>query len=175
MRKIRKFSEWWNKPFRRSLSCYEDKELVKNLRKNYAFFGNLFSRLDLSRNISFESLFGYELLYQNNLSCNREKHIKLPKAYNPILENEYQVLDLAYHWHNRLHFSETLAEEHHVEASLGFELGQNENQWIPVEQIIYSPASYQNLEPLQKPKLLPMRGLSGLQAPGSCRYFELYF
>jgi len=126
------------------LITYVDEELTNNLRKNNAIFGNLFSRLKLSRSISFETLFGYELLQQNNLSCNREKQLPIPMDKISVLANEYKVLDLAYHFHNRLRFSETLGEDHQVEASLGFELGQNENEWVKVKQSVLSTGSGTN-------------------------------
>ncbi len=127
---------------------YVDEELTNNLRKNYAVFGNLFSRVDVSRNISFESIFGYEVFYQNNQSYNRAKNVTIPIVNNHVLENEYQVLDLAYHWHNRLNFSEIIAMNHKILASIGYEIGQSENQWIPVKQTISSPSDNNNSAPL---------------------------
>jgi len=123
------------------LISYVDAELTDNLRKNNAIFGNLFSRLELSRNISLETLFGYELLQQNNLSYNRKKLLPIPMHKISVLANEYRVLDLAYHFHNRLSFSETLGKNHQVEASLGFELGENENEWIKVQQSVFAAGS----------------------------------
>lgn len=128
---------------------YVGEELTHNLRKNYAVIGNMFSRVDISRIISFETNFGYEVYYQNNLSCNRTKDVQIRITNNPVHENEYQVLDLAYQWHNRLNFRETIAEIHQVRASLGFEFGQNENQWIPVKKSVLSLSSSQNTAPVQ--------------------------
>jgi len=113
---------------------YLDQELTNNLRENYAVFGNLFSTVDISRNISFESVFGYEILYQNNQSCNRSLNVSVPNANNPVMEYDYQVLDLAYHLRNAITFRETFAADHQVMASVGFEMGQSENEWIPVEE-----------------------------------------
>lgn len=119
---------------------YVDQELTNNLRENYVIFGQLHSKVNVSRNISFESLFGYEIYHQNNRSCNRSKSVMIPITYNPIMENDYQVLDLAYHWHNHLHLFKTYAKDHMVKASIGYETGMSENQWIPVQQRVYAPA-----------------------------------
>ena len=104
---------------------YLDEELTNNLRKNYAVFGNLASKVDISRQISYKSLFGYELYYQDNLSCNKSNAHVPASTYNPVLENYYKVLDLAYHWQNYLQYTgnemsvtwELWADEDHGEVN----------------------------------------------------------
>lgn len=115
---------------------YLDIELTNNVRKNYALFGNLTTRIDLMRNIDLQSTFGYEVFYQNNISNNRKWSINVPIIYNPVLETGYKVLDLGMHFQNYLHYKNILANHHKLEAFVGFEYGQNENEWIPVSQSV---------------------------------------
>jgi TonB-linked SusC/RagA family outer membrane protein len=120
---------------------YLDMELTNNKRKNYTIFGNLTSRIDLTRNLGLQTTFGYELFYQNNISNNRTLPVNVTLKYNPVHENGYRVLDLGMYFQNYLHYEEILADRHRVGASVGFEYGQNENEWIPVSQRISNLAT----------------------------------
>ena len=113
---------------------YLDEELTDNVRKNYTVFGNLTSRIDLTRNLELQTSLGFEVFYQNNVCNNRTYPINVDLAYNPVLEINYKVLDLGMYIKNYLHYQETLAGLHKVEVFAGFEYGQNTNEWIPVSQ-----------------------------------------
>jgi len=113
---------------------YLDVELTDNVRKNFTIFGNLTSRIGLTRNLDLQTILGYEVLYQNNISYNRTYPVNVDLAYNPVIENNYKVLDLGMYLKNSLHYEETLAKNHKVEAFASFEYNQNENEWIPISQ-----------------------------------------
>jgi TonB-linked SusC/RagA family outer membrane protein len=113
---------------------YLDMELSDNVRKNYTVFGNLTSRIALMRNLDLQTAFGYEVFYQNNTSCNRIWPVNVEIAENPVLESNYRVLDLGMYVKNELQYQNTFAGYHEVEVLAGFEYGQNESEWIPVDE-----------------------------------------
>ena len=113
---------------------YLDAELTNNIRKNYNVFGNLTSKIALMRNLDLQTAFGYEVLYQNNTSCNRSMPINVSLANNPIVESNYKVLDLGMFVKNDLHYQNTFAKYHEVEVLAGFEYGQNESDWTSVDE-----------------------------------------
>jgi len=120
---------------------YLDAELTDNERKNYTVFGNLTSRIRLMRNLHLVTAFGYEVFYQNNISNNRTRPINTSLAQNPVFVSGYKVLDLGMYFQNYLYYEEILANNHKLEASAGFEYGQNENEWIPVSQTLHNLAT----------------------------------
>ncbi|MGW8316483.1 MAG: SusC/RagA family TonB-linked outer membrane protein [Bacteroidales bacterium] len=113
---------------------YLDAELTDNVRKNYAVFGNLTSKVELMRNLDLRTVIGYEVLYQNNWSCNRSFPISVGITQNPVIERNYKVLDLGIYFRNDLYYQNIFAQHHRVELLAGFEYGQNESDWIPVTQ-----------------------------------------
>ena len=113
---------------------YLDQELTDNVRKNYAVFGNLTSKVALMRNLDLQTTIGYEVFYQNNTSCNRIAPINMSLNYNPVLESNYRVLDLGIYFKNYLHYRNVFSESHTVELLAGFEYGQNDSEWIMVDQ-----------------------------------------
>jgi len=122
---------------------YLDAELTDNVRKNYTVFGNLTSRIALMRNLNLLTAFGYEVLFQNNISNNRTRSANTSLAQNPVCVSGYEVLDLGLYFHNYLQYEMVLASDHKLEGSAGFEYGQNENEWIPVSQTLNNLVSGQ--------------------------------
>ncbi len=113
---------------------YLDAELTDNVRKNYTVVGNLTSGIALMRNLDLKTSFGYEVFYQNNTSCNRSMPVNVGIAYNLVRESNYRILDLGMYVKNDLHYRNTFADNHEVEALAGFEFGQNESEWTPVNE-----------------------------------------
>ncbi len=113
---------------------YLDAELTNNRRNNYIAIGNLSSKVDISRQLSYVSTFGFEVYFQNNMSTGRPNPAHIPAVNPSVVEYYYQVLDLGFHWQNFLNYHQVFAEDHEIDGSIGFDYGQNENQWIPTEQ-----------------------------------------
>jgi TonB-linked SusC/RagA family outer membrane protein len=121
---------------------YLDSVLTNNRRNNYMAIGNLYSEVAISRQLSYVSRFGFEVYYQNNRSSSRPLQVYFPISNLSILEDNYQVLDLGFHWQNFLRYHQEFAVDHKIDGSVGIEYGQNENQWIPVKHLESNPIQY---------------------------------
>jgi TonB-linked SusC/RagA family outer membrane protein len=118
-------------------SPYDDAELTRNSRKNYAVLGNVHTSYAIMPQLSFETRLGVEVYYQDNVSYCKSIPTGQVNPVNPIIGNEYSILDLAFDWQNRLIYDAAYAGGHSLKAMAGFEYGQSNNRWIPMYQSYY--------------------------------------
>jgi len=120
-------------------------ELDRNQRKNYAILGNIYSSLSLLPGLNFESRFGVEILFQDNVSYCRVEPNKRCSRNNPVISDKYNIMDLAFQFQNSLRYGVDLRGGHSISATAGFEYHHNNNSWIPLSRIFYD----QNMEEIK--------------------------
>ncbi|MEN8230066.1 MAG: SusC/RagA family TonB-linked outer membrane protein [Bacteroidota bacterium] len=119
------------------LNPNDNAELNNNSRKNYAVLGNIHTSLDILPQIIFETRIGFEVYYQDNASfCRFIPAVQLD-ANNPVIGSEYNILDLAFDWQNRLLYAGDFSGGHSLNAMAVFEYGQSSNDWRPMQQSLY--------------------------------------
>jgi TonB-linked SusC/RagA family outer membrane protein len=128
---------------------YDDVELTNNRRQNYSLLLNLNTRIKLMPGLSYSGKIGLGVYYQDNVSYNKSE---LDSAYNDlyytIVENVYNIVDLTYNLFNTFNYSKNFNRDHSLNISMDFQIGQNKNEWIPVEQNEYDKLLNQLNEPL---------------------------
>ncbi|MFH0756571.1 MAG: SusC/RagA family TonB-linked outer membrane protein [Bacteroidota bacterium] len=119
------------------LNPNDDAELTNNSRKNYAVLGSVHTSYNLSPQISFETRLGLELLYQDNVNFCRFTPAAQVNADNPVIANEYTIMDLAFDWQNAISYVADFKGGHTLNARVGFEYSLSNNIWNPGKQSIY--------------------------------------
>ncbi len=112
----------------------DDTELTGNSRKNYIFHGNIMANYKISKKFSYDANFGFELYSQNNISYNNSPPIFLVGPDFNFYKNEYSINDLRYDLFQSVNYSVLLSENHILNTKLGFDIGQNSSDWIPMKQ-----------------------------------------